>query len=807
MLHESETATAASVLEGFDADKDGHISLQELLDHVGDNKDLHAAFAGWQDGFKEADANSDGKLNLEEVTTLLSHVSRQNQHQLVEESEASLAQTILDGFDTDKNEKVSLQELLDHIGDESKLHASFHNWRDGFKEADADVDGELTAQELTDLLSHVSRQNQQELVHESEAETAAAVLDGFDTDKNGQISLQELLDHVGDKKDLHAAFQGWQEGFKASDADENGELNLEELTTLLSRVSRQNQHELVAGSEHETAGAIMDGMDTDKDGLLSMQELMDRIGDESNLHAAFKGWREGFTEADVDNDGHLNVEELTHLLSHISRGNQQDLVHESASNSALQVLDGFDTDRDGKISLQELKDHVGDKEVHAAFKGWETGFEGADSDKDGLLDVDELTTLIKHVSRDDQHEMVHESEASTAASVLEGLDTNKNGKISLEELIEHVGDESNLHASFKGWQDGFKDADRDMDGELTVHELTALLMRVSRNNQREIVHESEDSQAAAILDGFDTNKDGEISLKELLDHMGANAEVAAAFKGWEEGFKEADGDNNGKLNVEELSALLSRVSSKGQHKMVEESEQSTTGTVLDGFDRDKDGEISIQELLGHVGDNKDLEAAFKGWEKGFAEADADGNGKLSADELNGLISHASRKDKKKLVKSSEDEKAKRVMEGFDTDQDGKVSMKELMDHVGGGDVDAAFEGWDQGFKQADLDHDGHLTLEELSSLISHVSGADQRELVEESEKQANAMVSSLDTDKDGKISVEELVKSIGAPKHMQKIYEKTFRSADADGDGQLDAKELALFFQQNPSQMKKHDEM
>merc|ERR1712139_602546 len=102
-------------MSGFDSDRNGQISMRELLDHVGDKKAVNAAFKGWQQGFMEADANKDGQLSLKELSSLLQRVSRKDQQQLVEESEDEVAASVMSGFDSDRNGQISMRELLDHV--------------------------------------------------------------------------------------------------------------------------------------------------------------------------------------------------------------------------------------------------------------------------------------------------------------------------------------------------------------------------------------------------------------------------------------------------------------------------------------------------------------------------------------------------------------------------------------------------------------------------------------------------------------------------------------------------------------------
>merc|ERR1719265_1669533 len=358
MVQESEKSIGESILDGFDANKDGKLSLQELMDHVGDSEHIHAAFAGWQDGFKEADADQDGFLTAEELTNLIHHVSRQDQQKMIDESHAQTAASILDGFDTDKDGKISLKELMDRVGTNTQVHAAFAGWTAGFKEADVDHDGHLTPEELTSMLGKISREDQQEMVEESEEETAASIMEGFDTDKDGKLSLKELQEHVGDKAEGNDAFKGWEDVFKQADADEDEHLTVHELASLLKHVGRGDQKEMVQESEKTIGESILEGFDADKDGKLSLQELMEHVGDHEHIHAAFAGWQDGFKEADADQDGFLTAEELTNLISHVSRQDQQKMVDESHQQMYSMVLDGFDADKNGKLSLEELQKHM-----------------------------------------------------------------------------------------------------------------------------------------------------------------------------------------------------------------------------------------------------------------------------------------------------------------------------------------------------------------------------------------------------------------------------------------------------------------
>jgi len=716
---ESEATMASSMMDGFDTNKDGKISFQELSDHVGDN----AGFEGWQAGFKEADADKDGHLTAPELASLLAHATQPEKETLVDESEKSIAESVMDGFDTDKDGKLSLKELKEHVGDNKEVHAAFQGWEEGFQQADVDNDGHLTISELGSLLSQVSGEDQHKIVEDSEESIAANIMAGFDNDKDGKLSLMELVEHIGKNKEVQAAFQGWETGFKEADVDKDGHLTVHELATLLSHVSREDQQEMVEESEASIAASILDGFDTNKDGKISLKELMDRVGDNTHVHAAFAGWTAGFKEADVDNDGHLTQEELTDMLTKVSMQDQQEMVEQSEDEVAASIMDGFDTDKDGKLSLNELKEHVGDKaEGQAAFQGWEEGFTQADADQDGHLTVHELASLLSHVSRDGQHEMVHESEKTVGESILEGFDADKDGKLSLKELMEHVGDAEHIHAAFEGWQQGFDEADADKDGHLTAEEVTNLISHVSRQDQQKMVEESHAQMYSMLMDGFDSDKNGKLSLDELKKHMEGETKLHAAFKDWETGFKEADADNDEHLSTDELQHFFAHVGKGFQQHIASESEQSVVNNMMKAFDADKNDKVSLEELMEHVGSKSDVKAFLDGWQTGFVEADADKDGHLTSEEMKSLVNHVTRDHRHKLVEQA-DATAASVLDGFDTNKDGKISLQELEEKIGakGGPAAGAFKGWQTGFNEADADSDGYLTADELASWFQLIS--------------------------------------------------------------------------------------
>jgi len=96
------------------------------------------------------------------------------------------------------------------------------------------------------------------------------------------------------------------------------------------------------------------------------------------------------------------------------------------------------------------------------------------------------------------------------------------------------------------------------------------------------------------------------------------------------------------------------------------------------------------------------------------------------------------------------------------------------------------------FREADTDHAGYLTLQELTNMLrSHG--------YKMSDEQIRGMFNSLDAQGDNKVTLEEFMDAMGErPPHEHKSarMRQVFRSFDRNGDGKIDASELKAAFEQ-----------
>lgn len=158
----------------------------------------------------------------------------------------------------------------------------------------------------------------------------------FDTDKDSMLSWEEYLKS---EEDAGASSEEQQQRrFDFADADKDGHLNHDELTSMLHPEERPHMFDVVT-EEYMEAG------DKNGDGFLSLEEYKEKV---------FKGKKEDLEAADrfyVDNDrnedGSLDREEIKEWIKSISTSSL-------AERQAKQVLKKADDNKDGAITDDEI---------------------------------------------------------------------------------------------------------------------------------------------------------------------------------------------------------------------------------------------------------------------------------------------------------------------------------------------------------------------------------------------------------------------------------------------------------------------
>ncbi|CAH9084843.1 unnamed protein product [Cuscuta epithymum] len=136
----------------------------------------------------------------------------------------------------------------------------------------------------------------------------------------------------------------------------------------------------------------------------------------------------------------------------------------------------------------------------------------------------------------------------------------------------------------------------------------------------------------------------------------------------------------------------------------------------------------------YLQDAKEVESVFK-------KFDANGDGKISAEELSGVM--------KDLGSSISSEELKQMMDDIDTDKDGFINLQEFADFCkGDGDGDGGLKDLREAFDFYDADKDGLISVAELKSILSRLGMGCSAE-------DCSNMIRSVDSDEDGSVNFAE----------------------------------------------------
>ena len=264
-----------------------------------------------------------------------------------------------------------------------------------------------------------------------------------DANGDGYVSPQEFEDFwESDPSNPELDSEEVAALFDDCDYDGNDLIDIDEMQCFIDGIGAM----LGGGGDDPDPEQMMDYMDTDDDGYLSMQELFDYLNGEREQNGeppmtsededAYAGW---FYSGDTDGDDLLSLDEFAQLLESTDDDDGEE------PPTAENFVDWFDTDGDGVLTLDEIIDGIrntnnvsGELPPSAEDEAYmEAAFNDADENADGVLDLDELGHFIYVIDGDDDGDEEGDDEPFQVTMMV--LDQTLNAPISDFE-VRFLGD-------------------------------------------------------------------------------------------------------------------------------------------------------------------------------------------------------------------------------------------------------------------------------------------------------------------------------------------------------------------------------
>lgn len=385
-------------------------------------------------------------------------------------------------------------------------------------------------------------------------------------DKNGDGSISS--DEVPDDQRLV------QHLFKKGDTDSNGELSREEFLAALTEKKDKRPSDSPSG-ERPSRGdgpprgfgpphgfGLIGAIDRDHNGELSSEEISGAV--------------EVLKKFDTDDDGTVSRRELFIAMAPKGQGDrpqgrrpeggQADARRPSPEAIVKRIMES-DKDGDGKLSKEETPERMA------------RGFDRMDSDNDGYLSSEEITVALKAMSQrggegrpggpaNDRGDAGRPSPEAIVKRIMEA-DEDGDGKISKDEAPERLAR-------------GFDRMDSDDDGYLTSEEITVAMkamfqrggdrpnrpgsseagrgddrrpdpemfvkrmMQADKDGDGKISKDEAPERMQQVFDRFDADSDGFVTREEITSHMKAMAKKANKDKPKKDRKKGSDGDKKKK---------------------------------------------------------------------------------------------------------------------------------------------------------------------------------------------------------------------------------------------------------------------
>ncbi|KAH8098389.1 oxidoreductase [Aureococcus anophagefferens] len=535
------------------------------------------------------DADDSGKMGFEE----LEHVLRDGfpgLHIPADELRDDDVKGLWKALDADRSREVCVQEFMVFMRRHGSAH-SMHRLTDYAKAKRGLLEVERRPEPV---LLPVERLR-------AVAQRLHRALGGFLRRQGVKLSIAEM----------------WTKLFELTDADGSGRLRFAELLEAVRKLGLGEQHL----AERDVLG-LWTHADADASGELSADEFqdavyrleveawlnLDTVEGEARLrqlvsvldaaaekwHRASGNWYKIFRMFDADDSGHMQFEELEHVLRDGYPG--LGLGEKQVSTPHLQGMwRSLDADRSGQVSVQEfmvfMRRHGAEHSMHrlTAYSMEKRGLtpQATARPKHVELPVDRLHGVCKLIDKalvaDFRRRGVHSSIAGNVKRLFREIDEDGSDRVTLAELEGAVRIRLRLGEGQVTKEDllglwTFVDADK--SGALTAEEFQLALYHFE-------VESWPDYLAPELT----------AELRRILGVMNAAAEKWHQAGGnWFKIFKRLDTSGDGLMGFEEIEHII-RAIFPGLHITKKELSEENLRGLWKALDADRSGAISVQEFM------------------------------------------------------------------------------------------------------------------------------------------------------------------------------------------------------------------
>jgi len=370
----------------------------------------------------------------------------------------------------------------------------------------------------------------------------------MDLNNDGALTKDELLEGMNSfgkqftKEEVTAVFS-------LADVNCDGEINYSEFvcmmfpaaSTALAKFRREH-------STLKNAKETFDSYDLDGDEEITHDELVTGMGGDytaNEINAVF-------AMGDTDQDGKITFLEFAKIMM----PSATDALSKfwkcfSDIKSIRQAFQKFDIDRDGQISRQEVQQGMASSGMKLTSTEIDTLFILGDKDGNGQIDFSEFAQImIPSASERIAKLKKCFRNTSEIESAFRKFDTNKDGAISFDELSAGLRS-SGIHFTDMEVETCFAVADRDCDGEVSMTEFVSMLSSTSTSGGA--VAKFYNFCVGVAFNAIDANRDGAISFQEMSTALRqsnfSDQEIHTIFA-------LADHDKDGEVSLNELLRAL-----------------------------------------------------------------------------------------------------------------------------------------------------------------------------------------------------------------------------------------------------------